>query len=817
MDLFSDAESEVKVDIRTDPSESLNQLSFNKEFAERYLHNKQRDELQRLEEKYGKDAAEDDDDDESESSSEEETEDEDGEQLTAQIDAAVFRTLQKIRNKDASLYDPKVDVFAEEEKAAREAAAAKGVLAANQAGSAKGKKDKKVTLQDYQRQRVQELIATAADPAQAIAEATMAPKTDLMDEDGHGHGHGRLLAPAQEQEELRKEVSKAFHEGVEGDDDDLFTKRSADDSSGSGSYRDSVLAALGDGADEATLRAALGDLDEPPVYPTDSRVTRRDEGGDRDAKDKKKSKKKAMTEQEKFEQSKEDFLLDYILNQGWIDKSDANVPVKPKVDKALLRQRQAEAAGAANGNEAGDGAADKATGSNAYGRDWEAEAAELESEASFDSKAEAFETAYNFRFEQGDEAFVIPSYARNPKDSVRREDTTRKRKREERMSRKEEEKRQRMQELARLKNLKRVEIVEKLKKLKEATGSNVEGFDNIDLEHDFDPEEHDRAMQGAFNDQYYQEADDEFDPEMEKPTWDDDINIDDILAEEAAHAKKSGKKQKQKAGCGGGGDDDDDDERIEMDADFLDDADGGGAAGGGIEGIRAQLTDKKLSKKDRKKLKKKLKAAEEKAAKRAVSGATHGDDDDDNDGGVDIDEMDADAAPRRDDSKGDDGDVPLTEAERKAKAKEMMDEYYKLDYEDMIGDLPTRFKYTQVPKSDFGLSPVEILLADDAQLNKVVGLKALQPYRKGKTRPIDLGKRLHSFRNELRGGGGKDARKKGGADKGAEGGGEGEAEPAKRMGKKERMRKKKAAEAAAAGGEPKGKEGERASKKAKTE
>ncbi|CAD8059236.1 unnamed protein product [Paramecium sonneborni] len=64
--------------------------------------------------------------------------------------------------------------------------------------------------------------------------------------------------------------------------------------------------------------------------------------------------------------------------------------------------------------------------------------------------------------------------------------------------------------------------------------------------------------------------------------------------------------------------------------------------------------------------------------------------------------------------------------------KNIIDEYYSLDFEDVIaGGIKTKFQYIDVDKQDFGLTNDDLLYADDKLLNQYVSIKKLAPYRDG--------------------------------------------------------------------------------------
>ncbi|KAK1640130.1 KRI1-like family-domain-containing protein [Colletotrichum phormii] len=115
-------------------------LKVNEEFARRFEHNKKREELHRLEEKFKKpgNSKQADDDSDGDSSSSDETEDEDGFLATEDLDAQISATLNAIKNKDPRVLDSNFSFFQE----------------GGEATPAKTKKEKPMFLKDYHREKI---------------------------------------------------------------------------------------------------------------------------------------------------------------------------------------------------------------------------------------------------------------------------------------------------------------------------------------------------------------------------------------------------------------------------------------------------------------------------------------------------------------------------------------------------------------------------------------------------------------------------------------------------------------------------------------
>uniref|UniRef100_UPI00398ED394 protein KRI1 homolog n=1 Tax=Pristiophorus japonicus TaxID=55135 RepID=UPI00398ED394 len=294
-------------------------------------------------------------------------------------------------------------------------------------------------------------------------------------------------------------------------------------------------------------------------------------------------------------------------------------------------------------------------------------------------KQEDFERKYNFRFEEPDAEF-IKSYPRTVATSVRAKDDRRKHKREEIKERKKKEKEKKQEEIKQLKNLKRMEIINKLNRLKEITGNESVGFSEQHLEEDFDPAKHDQLMQQCFNDDYYGVGDEQKPQFENEEEFGDEWNWDRWTGKEDGCTEGEGEEQWQQESSEPHCDDLD----FNMDADY---------------DPSQQVIAKKKKKQEAPLMGKKRRKSK------------------------------------------------FAEAVNKSKPKfdpkdktfeQYLDEYYRLDYEDIIDDLPCRFKYRQVLPNDFGLGADEILAADDKELNAWCSLKKTCQFRTEKEELHDL-------------------------------------------------------------------------------
>jgi protein KRI1 len=266
---------------------------------------------------------------------------------------------------------------------------------------------------------------------------------------------------------------------------------------------------------------------------------------------------------------------------------------------------------------------------------------------------------------------MIVSHARTIEGTVRKDSTTRRDARASRNERKVSEKERLRGEVRRLKNLKREEIRAKMAQIAQVGGlAGADAIAAADLNSEFDPVAHDKLMSRMYDEQYYSGVLlDENGEELSKPEFGD---LDDEVNEAL------GKATETEGGAA------DDSERFKK--------------------IRAAMLSASSSK----------------------GPQFEGDQGDDID-----DEWEADGDEDEDEetgAQGADGDEGNNEGNKfskraskrwKKELMEKMDEYYALDAEDFIDDVPCRFKYKEVAPSMFGLSTKDILEMSDRQLTQV--------------------------------------------------------------------------------------------------
>ena len=164
--LFDDSSSSSSDDDQEDGGATLGPsagLKINEEYARRFEHNKKREELHRLQEKYGASGGQDE---ESESSSDDESEDDQAALATEDLDAEISATLQAIKNKDPRIYDKDAVFYKPFDPAAE---------------PAKNKEEKPMFLRDYHRERYLRGDVGADDDNAATA--ANVPRTYVQEQD----------------------------------------------------------------------------------------------------------------------------------------------------------------------------------------------------------------------------------------------------------------------------------------------------------------------------------------------------------------------------------------------------------------------------------------------------------------------------------------------------------------------------------------------------------------------------------------------------------------------------------------------------------
>ncbi|WIA17436.1 hypothetical protein OEZ85_014286 [Tetradesmus obliquus] len=651
-------------------------IVVNEQFAKRFEHNKKREELHRLQEKHpelaarlarkaaaetaraarqagGSAAAAYEDEDEDEESS---SEDDDDEELLENDDTdKVLETLVRIKRKDPVIFQKDVVLFPEETAADADGEAA--------AAAGEHKKEKGSSKPLYLRTVL----------AKQALEGAAASSDDEDDNDNGIPKQPVSHSYAAEQQELKKAFLQAAEQALDGNEGedaaakDLVKKRRAAAAAGEGE-----AAAAGGAGKEQQVNELL------------------DEYFGRDAE---------LTEADAF-------LKAYLANKAW--KSPADGDALGGASGSSRKRLRGIGDDDDGSSSSGSGSEDEG-GGGVQG----AGGVDEEEDEQFLEQVDRFEAAYNFRFEEPN-SHRIQSFPRVIEDSVRRPDERRKRQRQAKAERQAAEREEREAELRRLKNLKKEEINDMLARIEKeagiqpaakpaaaAAGKAAKGsgsssssgkggakfaglLDEL-LEGDFDPEEYDRRMAEAFDDDYYE-------------------------GEEDAHELFGDAEEELAA---------------EEDIEAVTDPSSAGAACS-FAALRQKLKQQQRQQQQH--------GSDEDASDEDQQGDSSNDEEEEEEGDGEGTASKAEKAAQR--------------AQQRSQLQRLLEDYYKLDYEDNIGGLACRFKYREVPAESFGLTDEDVLALSDRQLNQIAGLRLLAPYREDSKRLRPNYKALQSIKGE---------------------------------------------------------------------
>jgi len=599
-------------------------LNINPKYASAYERRKRKEELVNSRQGYGSGSGSG-----SEESSDESSEDEDGDLLTSGVDLQILKTINALRKKDDSIYDPKTAFFKDNTQQQHPNDDQPAQMPSSNAKDTNNEKDGQDADKHKQQPKkrykdlIRDRILTKIDKNQAGQHDSEEEREDDEDYDRQhdsyfqqhdtGYDNNARLAYDDEQQNIRTAFLKDTNNDDHQNDNNHHKTNKHDDDDDDDDDDDNDDTLFQKRTTPSTTAPLEEDLERDRLLREEMDRLSNSHGP-------------KLKDPRGDVQDGDRFLLDFVTNRRWVDEDDAhNV-----ITRADARNR--------NRDDDDD--------------DDDASLQDIE-------KTDDFESRYNFRFEEaaagknagsvgvsGADLSVV-GYARSSmSDTVRRKDDTRRLMRDKRKDRKAAERRAKEDKLRRLKNARREELEGRIDKIKEAVGEEGDIDERLAkrlMEGDFDADKFEQIMAELYDEDFYNREDE---------GWKDDKDVKNAMKDQTNNEDW------------GGADANMDEEHEPYDQNH------------------------------------------DTTAQEPNENETYYDD------------------ATNDTQPPEDSTTPL---DKKLRSK-MADELYKLDYEDVVAGIPTRFKYRQVEANSYGLSTDEILFSRDATLKAFVGLGQMAPY-----------------------------------------------------------------------------------------